>query len=259
MGIIGEILGNHPLVDMGSVMTYIHPNGPTAILKEGLIHTYPIDDVIKVMSRIFDLKNVNKDEMRNIYWQIKTNTLNNQCNGYICKNPLNSEVLTFIVGNGGYNKGVLDSYLNKYGYFLSNETSWDKEWVRYQYEKKFDTDITDLVKRHKYIYHICPDYLKTKILKQGITPHIGKFKGYNNDYRCYFFIEDLGTIGFSQWANDFRFQNDIETDTYLLIKIDVDKISQDIKFYVDPRMENGTYTLQGISPDAFDEITEIHF
>lgn len=247
MGILTEYLGEHPLVDVGSVMTYIHPDGPTAILKEGLICTYPIDDVIKALARIFDLKIIDKNGLHDAFYQIKSGMMETDCNGFICKNALNSEVLTFVVGNGMHNKDILDGYLNKYGYFLCNEVSWGDGWARLQYEKKFDTNITDLVKRNRYIYHICPDYLRDKITRQGITPHKSKFNGFRNDYRCYFFIKD------------FSFQNDIETNAYLLITIDTRKIEQDIKFYVDPRMDNGTYTLQGIGPNAIVDIEELYF
>lgn len=140
-----RMVGRHPLVQIGATIETIRPGEQCGVVCEGLIHTYPIQDVIDTMSRIFDLDIVERYKLYNICTNIKTGE-KVDANGYVCRymlNPeLNSEVIIFIVGSGEHNKSVIDSYLNKYGYFCSNEKKWSDEWVRYQYEKKFDVDTT---------------------------------------------------------------------------------------------------------------------
>jgi len=255
--IVKESLGLHPLVQIDAIIEPLKPDRPYGIIKEGLIKTYPIEQVIEAMARVFNLKIVNKSEINRIYSSIKSNTFQSSHNGYVAINQLNSKVLTFVVGGGGFNKDVLDQYMNKYGYFLCNKAEWSDEWTRYQYEKKFDIDVTDIILKQQFIYHICPSKLKDKILKQGLVPHKSKYPRFNNDSRLYFFIKNKEDIEwkFIMYASGFRCDKNTE-DKYMLLEIDTSKIAQEIKFYADPRMTDGIYTLQGIAPNAIKILNE---
>jgi len=253
--IVKESIGNHPLIQIDAIIEPISPYKPYGVITEGLIKTYPIERVIEAMARVFNLKITDKAEINRIYSSIKNKTFQPSHNGYVAINQLNSKVLTFVVGGGEFNEGILDQYMNKYGYFLCNKAEWSDEWSRYQYEKKFDVDVTDIILKQQFIYHICPSKLKDKILKQGLVPHKSKYPGFNNDFRLYFFIKKKQDWEFMMYASDFRGDKNTE-DEYTLLEIDTSNISQEIKFYADPRMEDGIYTLQGIAPNAIKILNE---
>lgn len=251
--------GKRPLIPIvDTILSSSFDCESSTYLNEGLIKTFPVDRVLNMMSELFDMEIIEgspKEITRKASQIIMVDELEN---GLICKvkGAANddSETIVFYVQEGEYNKELISKHMDKYGYFLSSDSIPYDGVVRLQYEKKFDYDVTDIVKHKKYIYHICPSTIKHKIFQQGITPHTSKWPIFKNDERCYFFL-DLNIDLIKRWADNFR--NAKKQDcNYLLLAINVEKLSDNIKFYLDPRMTRGVYTLEGIKPDCIEIINE---
>lgn len=221
------------------------------LIKEGLITTYPIERAVETFARVYHLFITNPEKKENDSYMVMSDydSGKRKYKGTILITP--SGRINIITGDGERNRKEIDQYMNKYGYFLSFEKEYLDNWREFYYDKKFDEDMTEMVHKIEYIYHICPQKLKEKILKQGLTPHESKWKQFNYRHRCYFFLKN---DKLSNWASHFKFHK--KDEPYMCLKIDVSMLPEDMKFYNDPKIENGVYTLQGVPPEAITIIRE---
>jgi len=239
-------------------------NSPCVVLNEGLIMSYPIEDVINTLARCNSLLIGNK--MLSIL-----RGENTEAKGciYIAKSPNeNTEDIFVIIPKGKANKEIIDSKMKKYGWVCVKEMDYvySDKYQKLAYERKFDIDATDLVCRENYLYHICPNIKVEKILKQGLLPKENSWPSWDlsdntmgDDYRVYLFVNVPNDMFLAKWKSEFKCGKIVsdKNEGYSLLKIDVSKIGNDKKFYFDPRAKYSVYTREVIPPQAIKKIKEI--
>lgn len=265
--VINEILFNSlPKHDPSGNMYHTMLTGKPYIVNEGLIHSYPIDNVIFALTNLFDLSNTKNEEEKKkiLYFLDKNQKLNNK-NGIITLNKYsqnNTERIEIIVNENDFNQNDFDRYLLKYGWFCSVSGKLDSydNLLRFIYEKKFDVDVTDMVKARKYLYHICPDIYLNKINRVGLKPKISSWNTYSNPERVYFFLKELSHKDFLKWVYNFmegKNFNYNKTDGWAMLKINIDTLTNNPTFYFDPRMKEGVYTTDTILPENIEIVDYI--
>ena len=230
------------------------------VIEEGLIKTYPIENVIHSISGLFDLYAGDDITERNkVLYELDQNE-DTEYNGTIeytsAKNK--TKRIEIKVNNETYNQADFDKYFLKYGWFCgySDKLFGYSNIVRFVYEKKFDIDVTDSIKEREYIYHICPNIYLSRINQRGLVPRFSSWNVFKNPERLYFFIDELSHDDFVKWVKHFKKGKKIYSgnDGWSLLKVDVSKLTNGPTFYFDPRMKNGIYTMDSISPENIEII-----
>lgn len=228
-------------------------------IDEALIHSYPTPFVVKHLLYSFPLTNGIMEYIKNkndyIGW-INQQHGNNNCDVIII--TLNQHFHKIL-------KDITLSMEKSCGWFLSCNVKCNMNGFEYwQFEKKFDNEVTDEILGQNYLYHLCPTSRLKKIINVGLLPkkttwtpfkmeentfyyEQGKNFGWTTIDRVYFFTEEPN-IEFLQ-NNTFNEKN-VFTDTYTLLSIDTTQLLPNTKFYTDPRTKNAVYTLDNIPPKA---------
>lgn len=265
--IVEEILFNTlPKHDASGNMYSTILNGKPYLLKEGLICTYPIKNVIFALKSLFNLYDGNDvDERNKILFFLDRQQNYNGYNGVIFYNKYsqnNTERIEIKVNENDFNQNDFDKYLLKYGWFcgIYEKLKGYDNLIRLIYEKKFDVDVTDEVIKNKYIYHICPNIYLNKINKTGLKPKFSSWNQFSNPERVYFFMNELTHEEFVLWVNEFNAEKKFDyqrNDGWSLLKIDLSNLTNNPTFYFDPRMKNGVYTMDTISPENIEIVDYI--
>lgn len=233
------------------------------IIEEGLIKTYPIDRVIFALSGLFDLyKEEDYTERYKTLYKLD-NGEEVEFNGVIEKQSSKNKTNRILikVKNDNFNQNDFDKYLLKYGWFCASSYKMEgyKNIICFVYEKKFDVEVTDFVNEKRYVYHICPNIYLNKIDNKGLVPKYSSWNVFSNPERVYFLINEPSHEDFTNIALNFAGGKEIysENDGWSLLKVDV-SANKNAKFYFDPRMKGGIYTMDNISPDSIEIIDYIN-
>ena len=262
--VIEEILFNTlPKHDpCGDIYSTILDSKPY-LLDEGLIQSYPIERVVSVLKSLYKLYDGNnKKEQNKILYFLDRGQNYSDFNGIIFLNEYsqnNTQRIEIKVNENDFNQEDFDRYLLKYGWYcgISEKQYGYDNIVRFIYEKKFDIDITELVKERRFIYHICPNVYLNKINRVGLKPKISSWNQFKNPERVYFFIKEITHDEFLKWAYDFNWEKNVKRELnhgWSLLKIDTLNLTNNPVFYFDPRMKNGVYTMDSISPKNIEVI-----
>lgn len=210
------------------------------VLNEGLITSYPVDVLIKDLSKRY----------KNIEYDQKTG------NFFIDQIPLK-------------HKESLKRKLDLYGYFIGDEEN-NKQYpntFNALIEPKFSTEIplSYLHEKIRYCYHITSDKYIEKIKKIGLVPKESNREFYKTSgNRIYFLISDNPKNDIPLLKNmllsDDRRKNIFKRPKkYYLLRINFHELNNDIVFYRDPRLipdgpfkGQGIFTLNNIPPDKID-------
>ena len=265
--IVEEVLFNTlPKHDAAGNMYTTMLEGKPYLIKEGLISTYPIKNVIFALKSLFNLYDGSDlMEKNKILFYLDKQQYYHDYNGIIFYNKYsqnNTERIEINVNENDFNQNDFDKYLLKYGWFcgIYEKLNGYNNLIRLIYEKKFDVDVTEEVIKNKYLYHICPNIYLNKINKYGLKPKFSSWNQYSNPERVYFFMKELTNKEFVLWVNEFNAEKEFnyqKNDGWSLLKIDVSKATNNPKFYFDPRMKNGVYTMDTISPENIEIIDYI--
>lgn len=259
--IITEILFNtlpkHNIC--GNVYTELLESKPY-ILNEGLIQTYPIDNVVFAIKELFNLYEGEDELERNkLLYYLERNKNYNEYNGIISKYSSFNQTkrIEIKVNKYDFNQNDFDKYFLKYGWYcgFSSILEGYDNIIRFVYEKKFDIDVTEVVKEKKFIYHICPNIYLNKINRVGLKPKYSSWNRFTNPERVYFFLNEISHEDFYKWAYNFKWEKKIKNNEgWSLLKIDISKLTNNPTFYFDPRMKNGVYTIDTITPESIEII-----
>lgn len=233
-----------------SVLDTYHRNYPLNI-KEGLIKTYPTERVVLVMSHLFDLYCGNSGYGKNGRIKIKKD------------NYAEPDEERIVIALENFAKNLVDGINNhmlKYGWFMAEENRNPDDSLVFVYEKKFGDrySVDDMLKKpgDRYLYHITSSKVAEKIKNDGFVPksHTGyliadkEFRGQPDEAnRVYFYIEKPTDFDIMSWGN---VACDRSGGVPALITIDLEAISKNISFFVDPRWRKGIFTYEPISPEA---------
>ena len=224
------------------------------IISEGLIKTYPISRVVGCLTNLFHLSN-DINDLKDIV------TGYSEYNGVIMilQAVNNQQQIYTVIPNNKYNIYCFGKYLNKYGYFSGGHSIFgpNDEWIEIWWNKKFDADATETIRKLGKLYHICSSTVYKKISKVGLTPRKSEWKNFDNPERVYFFVYKPSHENLEDLAKDFKESKTKISDEYFLLEIDISKVNDTMKFYVDPRMPYAVYSLEGVPPYAITVIDEI--
>ena len=160
-------------------------------------------------------------------------------------------VVTAVIGD---NETMIINDMEKLGYFLSIKGKPYKvqemvfEELQFEPTSHFQNDETDTVRQqNKYLYHWTPQYNLDKIMTGGLKPtHKNSYFTYPD--RCYFMTSDIDNHTAQAFGQTLCIMNkDKQNDgNYVLLKIDLSKVDENVRFYYDPNSGMSIYTEQSI-------------
>lgn len=237
--------------------------GKPYLIKEGLITSYPMENVVFAIKSLFDLYDKNDElEKNKILYFLDKGQYYNGFHGLIFLNKYSqngTERIEIKTNINDFNQNDFDKYFIKYGWFCAINQKMDAydNIQRLIYEKKFDVDVTEEVLNNQFLYHICSNIYLNKINKSGLKPKFSSWNVFENPERIYFFLKDMKHEEFCMWADNFSKQKNINYGSHngwSLLRIDTQNLTNRPTFYLDPRMKDAVYTMDTISPDNIEII-----
>lgn len=211
----------------------------TKALNEGIFKTYPLKKVKKYIMDMFDLPDdnvqISLSEQNNLYFMF---VVLPNVNGLI-NNVIKAMALC--------------------GYFCSYKDIIDNgNKIYLQFEPKHQDNANEEVRSMKYIYHVSPEYNKTKILQNGFSPK-AKNSLFTYPDRVYFFKQNSTENDITDLVNQMnRFNNSAgNKNKYIVFVLSIDKIPNNVNFYLDGNYENGVYTNDNIPPSSIIDMIEL--
>lgn len=166
----------------------------------------------------------------------------------------------------GDNVKMVETDMDKFGYFCSmrneyvkEETKYDPEkdeytkenivYLKMKFEPSFQNNVSNIIREYEFLYHATPSENVSQIMSQGINPK-SKNNLFSYPQRVFLIKGDVTEEGQNLIAqNLFRFSGREESEIeYTILTIDVDSIPQNIPFYLDPNQEHGIFTNETIPP-----------
>ena len=149
---------------------------------------------------------------------------------------------------------MLDIDMRMNGFFLSKREI-KTNLVYFFFEPLKQTNVNHLVFSKKVIYHYTPFSNVDNILKNGLEPRNDCNPVYKYPPRVYFTLYENNGL-----ANSLRKtleENSIPTEShYMLLKINVETLKDDIDFYFDAFCENCVFTPNLILPEYISKFKE---
>ena len=227
-------------IDSGTYALYENNFYPPFLIREGLILSYPTDAVVSFISKAFNFKYEDHEQLMDIFGK-KPNY-----NGKIeIENTFSGGERIIIDVEGKIDQDKLDFYMNKYGWFLSRVDD-----TRLYYEKKYDEYATvfQLIANDiNEVYHVTEGKNLNGIRKRGLKAISQKNPaGYMHDERVYVFLNEP-----DEYDKMISMGSDL-----VVLKINLNKLPKTIRFYRDPRKTNALYTYEPIPADAIEFPTD---
>jgi hypothetical protein len=215
------------------------------MIEEGLIKSYPVEDVMNTIANLFHLNINGEDPLMN--WH-KFRGIS--VSGNICQSTSNGEdtVIKLVLPKASENFDKINAKMLKYGWF--NSASYeDKDNTVFVFERKFGDRFVarQLSSQFKTIYHVTSLKNKDKITKQGLIPKASKTPGIKNDERLYFSVSEPSP----EDAKNVVAMHGKE-EIPIVLKINVDKLNPNTSFFFDPRWSNSIYTFEPIPVQAIE-------
>ena len=211
-------------------------------INESLIRTYPLDATVKYIKNYFGLK----DNM---------------------VEPVSIESGNYIfvyMPNFNDNLEQMLKAMQFCGYYLAfpkKENVEQNKWVELQFEPIHDIDNSKQIREEeKIVYHLTPSYNEGKIKNYGFIPK-SKNNKFNYPDRIYLIRgsatnREIYTIG--EQLNKIN-SSDRNTGEYILYTIDLSKLPEHIKLFIDPNYDYGIYTTDNIPVNSIINQTKIQF
>lgn len=234
----GRIDGN--ILDISNLMSKISYSNTEFInkLDEGLIHTYNIKQVKKILLNRFKLNDSQ-------FYIEKRN-----------KNGTEVELGAIILNNNTSKKviGEIKHFMRTCGYFESMPEQRVENFLIYIFEPRFTNDVTEEIrKKYKYLYHATPSIYVKKILNKGLIP---KSKNTLFFYPDRIFCMRGNNLSNGQINTLKNVQAErgkhikYDDNEYTILSINVSKLPDSIKFYVDPMSDDAIFTYDNIPPQS---------
>lgn len=215
-------------------------------IEEGLIKSYPIEQVAKSIADVFHLS-FNREYRKPL------NSKTEEPNGTIKIISINDsdKCLSVFLPKESAIKNKLEARFLKYGWFKSQDAI-DGEVNKLLFERRFGDrfEVRQLKHLTDKIYHITSSKLVKKIKKEGLVPKETKIP-FTNEPRIFFrpvipTIEDVSNMAAMKMASE----------PMIVIEVDLNKLNDSFAFFSDSRWGDSIYTFEPISPDAIRIINE---
>lgn len=247
------ILEKRELFELGELSSMLYYNpiitalniNESKLLNEAEYSTYPIETTIQYVSDALSipLRSFNIINRRDNVKFIRVIIPN--------KKPKNEKE--------EHDKDKLDKAMHLCGYYVAKCKYYkgDERFLDITYEPKYIDEANNIVRSNKVLYHLSPLPYKGKILKKGFIPS-SKNTQFTYPDRSYFFLGNVRKDEIKTWIPVFRkYVEKYNNAPFCLYTIDVNKIPEDVTFYLDPNLKGGCYTADNISPYTIVSVEEI--
>jgi len=231
---------------VGNLFRGITGNGRIS-LNEGLIKTEPIEKLVRHAKEYCGFASSVSEYNKGGYQGVIG----------VVNGDNDTRCVKVVFPKSTYNETLIDNMFNTYGYFKSDTTELDKDFMSAEYESKYDEVFKEQLLKQKYLYHLTTEKKWEKIKERGIIVHNGK-EGFNYPERSYFFVGLRPDEFLKQFFNE-KVENNSKYEggkfysvSLALLKIDVTPIINKVKFYYDPNMDGGVYTEDYIPPQIIE-------
>lgn len=172
-------------------------------------------------------------------------------------------IITAVIGE---NDKKIENDMQKLGYYLGSrgkiQTIQDMQFQVLQFEPNSEklTDVTDEIKnKTDYLLHWTPEYNIEHILNNGLIPSSQNciFSYPNRIYLIY--DKDETEINLLGKKLCYYNKNPKNNGIYCLLRIDISKINDDVKFYYDSNTKTGIFTEQSIPSDIIQILKYYNF
>ena len=236
-------------VSTRSFWDYLLTDAPI-IINEGLITSYDSSTVLNAICDSFHLaKNGNRREI--LTYTIKGLEYVYIGDAYLRKTENGEDIIKITLDTNESFIEKITERMNKYGWALyRTESEYDK--TVFYFEKRYPTcgTIGKLLRFTNKLYHIAPENVVNKILKQGLVPKESKTHGLENEPRIYLWLNEPED---TQWEVMFKTKGNVKG---VLLSIDLTKLKPDHKIYFDNRMPNALFSLEPIPNNAIEIINK---
>lgn len=119
------------------------------------------------------------------------------------------------------------------------------------FDPMYQSSVNDDVRKLKYLFHVSPAYNKESIVQHGLIP-LSQNSAFNYPPRIYLVKPTIPQIVMQDFVGELCYNNTNPKNNgiYSLYQIDVDKIPDNIEFYLDPRFEDGVFVDKSIPNSA---------
>lgn len=230
-----------PNDDHRYIPTYKDPI--TILLAEGISMSFPVGKVISCIKKHFNLQDNRIKQAHDSINGEPTNTIM----VYIPVNPNTIDKLSRAMAACGY-------------YLMNPLTSLKigrEQWI--QFEPKYDTSIVQGIKAtERFLFHLTPETNVPKIKKNGIVPYskntIARFPERVYLLRGSTPDDDILDL-YEMLAVTYNHKKERKTFKYAKVIVDVSKLPEDIKLFIDPNYPDyGLYTTDNVPPSAISDI-----
>lgn len=147
------------------------------------------------------------------------------------------------------NAKMVERDMEQMGYFVGHRyqvtAKNGTKWLQMQFEPKYQKELEIIKRNHYLLIHISPIQNVESIRTNGFIPSSkNKFLSYPD--RVYLYVGNDNVRELVQLLKGLYIANGWEDDRFCLFLIDSYKVPKNIKFYIDPNMENGIYTYDKI-------------
>ena len=173
-------------------------------------------------------------------------------------------IITACIGN---NEKLIEDDMKKMGYFLGirgqvqNIQGMLFRTLQFEPYSQMQNDETTNIKQvYNHLYHWTPEYHLNNILQNGLIPS-HQNKVFNYPQRIYLMKGDCDLFQMKDLGQQLCFVNTDQRNNgkYVLLRIDLSNIGDDVHFYYDPNSKIGIYTEQAISPTSIKVVNEFTF
>lgn len=213
-------------------------------LSEGLIKTYPIGKVVNIISNEFNLNEANFL----ITSKVQNNSKSIDLLTIILPKTVNKEFI-----------GKVKSRMEMCGYYLNKKPSIKNGEIIMVFAPKFIENISDKIReRCRYLYHLTYDVYLNKIQRKGLIPS-SKNTVFKYPDRIYLMLgnnlnskqlEIFKILRFFRNKSNNQESNPNEVGNSSILMIDLEKVPNNVQFFVDPMTCNAIYTTDNIPPTA---------
>lgn len=167
----------------------------------------------------------------------------------------------------GNNDDLIEEEMKKMGYYVGVRSDIQNiqgmlfQILQFEPYSQIQNDETSNIKtQYDYLYHWTPEYYVNDILHNGLIPNHQNNK-FNYPNRIYLMKGDTDLYDMLKLG---KMLCNINTDSrnnreYVLLKINLKNIDNNIHFYYDPNAEIGVYTEQTISSDNIEIVGSYNF
>ena len=204
--------------------------------------------------KTFDIEDVKKTILKNYKLEEEQ---------FVISTEENDIKVALIIPHIGDNEKLIIEDMESLGYYETIRGVVEienMEYVLIRFDPRYPKDITDIIRKMKYIKHLTPKYNLESIKEHGFIP-LYKNEIFKYPPRTHFIkenIDDKNLMFLGQQLCDYN-SNEKNDGTYVLFILDVSRIPQNVKFVGDSCYEYGICTEDKIPFDTVLDIKEIKF